>query len=55
MKRKNIFYLENVPSLYGLIRTASGMRLIVGSAVGALFISRLGVARTFWLSLTAVD
>src|SRR6266567_5518028 len=34
--------------------TASGMRLIVGSAVGALFISRLGVARTFWLSLTAV-
>jgi len=52
--KQNKFYLENTPSLYGLMETASGMRLIVGSAVGALFISCPGVARMFWLSLTVV-
>jgi len=38
-------------SLYGLLGSALGCGLIAGSALAALFAQRIGVTRTFWLSV----
>jgi MFS family permease len=46
--------LHTAPQLYGLLSTAYGAGLIVGSMLGGLAIQRLGLARTFWLSLIAI-
>src|SRR5260221_12384147 len=38
-------------SLYGFLGSAFGCGLIAGSTLAALFAQRIGVTRTFWLSV----
>jgi MFS family permease len=48
------FALENlhVPAtLFSILSTASGVGAIVGALLTGLFAQRIGVARTFWLSI----
>jgi MFS family permease len=43
--------LHAAPSLYGLLDGAYGAGALVGAVAAALFAARLGIVRTFWLSV----
>jgi MFS family permease len=54
----DIFFVTNnlhaAPSLYGYLEALNGVGLVAGSIVAALFVRRVGTARTFWLSIFGI-
>ncbi|HKV84111.1 MAG TPA: MFS transporter [Ktedonobacterales bacterium] len=54
----DIFFVTNnlraAPSVYGYLEALDGAGLVAGSVVAALFVQRVGTARTFWLSILGI-
>jgi MFS family permease len=46
--------LHTDPSLYGILGAAGGAGGLLGAVLASIFAQRLGVARMFWLALTAM-
>jgi MFS family permease len=46
--------LHTPANLYGFLDTAQGAGMVLGAILASIFAQRMGVARLFWLSITAV-